>query len=58
MKANFYVEYDEMAKTWIVMQEDGGYEHGAYYDTMVAEVDTKERAEGFAQYLNEHGGDA
>ena len=31
----FYYEYDEVEKTWDVLENDGGNEHGAYYDVLM-----------------------
>ena len=48
----YYVDYDEVDKTWWVMLNEGGYEHGAYYDIGVAETSLKEYAEAIAKALN------
>lgn len=29
----FYYEYDEGDQDWVVLESDGGYELGAFYDT-------------------------
>lgn len=34
-KRDFYYEYDEVEKTWDVLEKEGGEESGGYYDTLM-----------------------
>lgn len=40
-----YIEYDPQEDIWDIMQEEGGHEHGQYYDTLLFSTPTKEDAE-------------
>lgn len=40
----FYYEYDEKENTWAVVQEDGGHEHGQWYDAVMFYCATEQDA--------------
>lgn len=56
----YYYEYDPKEGVWDVYEEDGGYEHGAYYDVLLFSTPTEDDAkdalkaliELAAKYLN------
>jgi len=38
MMRKFYVEYSEEDHLWDIMENEGGQEHGDYYDTLMFSV--------------------
>lgn len=53
MKRKFYYEYDEVEKTWDVMEVDGGSEQGQYYDVLLFCTPTEEDAQDAVEVLME-----
>lgn len=52
MTNKFYIEEDEDDGGWVVIQESGGYELGAYFDTAEFWCCTEEDAIAAATLLN------
>jgi len=48
----FYYEYDEIDKGYLILEDGGGYEHGAFYDISHFSVQTKEDAIDAVTLLN------
>ena len=40
----FYYEYDERDDAWAVVEEDGGKEHGQWYDVVMFYCTTQQEA--------------
>lgn len=54
MSNKFYVEYDTDWRVWMIMQSEGGEEHGLTYDTAIANSYDSEYAEKIASLLNKY----
>lgn len=44
MRYRFYYEHAPAEDVWDVMEEDGGQEHGQFYDTLLFSTPTEEDA--------------
>lgn len=42
MKRSFYYEYDEIGKTWDVIEVDGGKDQGQFYDALMFSCPTEQ----------------
>jgi hypothetical protein len=49
----FYIEYDEVEKTWDIVEEGGGQEHGQWYDVLMFCCTTEQDADDAINLLNE-----
>lgn len=49
----YYYEYDLDEDVWMILEEDGGCEHGQYYDVMLFQVPTEEDAKDAVKVLIE-----
>lgn len=47
----YYYEYDETEGEWEVIEEDGGCEHGQYYDVVLFYTATEEDAKDAVNVL-------
>lgn len=52
MRYRFYYERDEDEESFTILEEDGGYEHGAYFDVALFWVVTEVDAEDAVKLLN------
>ena len=53
----FYYGYDEIDRTWDVIQADGGSEHGQYYDALMFSCVTEQDAIDAIELLMELQGE-
>ena len=49
----YYYEYDPEVDAWSILEEDGGYEHGDYYDAFLFDCATEDDARGAVQVLTD-----
>lgn len=52
MRFRFFYEYEEDTQEYAILEEDGGCEHGAYYDVAHFWVSTQENAQDAVNLLN------